>query len=364
MHRSLFIVLLLLPVCGCSTLGLSLFPSGSFLTDQAEEVLACSPSSADLPRELHRTVLPVHYLEPGDELLIEPADFDSAIRLPADQRVMADGSLDLGRFGRAVVAGLTVEDAEKLVEQTIENQIEVSEQGNDAKQDGVPKKIVINIRLLEPVHRFYVLGAVNSPGSYPLTGYETVLDGILAAGGLTSDASMCKMLLARPTTPCSCRVTLPICYREITQLGDTTTNYQLQPGDRIFVSTRSCLEELMFWKATETCERCCKCQSPSAYPQSVTTMVPVTPGMLGLANASPMIEQNAGSPAARFMPGVPSVSSETIDAPGKINKTPKGSSSQLAPLLEGSPFEVHPPSSSDVLDGQLDFSGPMPSLQE
>ena len=369
MYRIPFIVVFLLPVCGCSTLGLSLFPSGSFLTDQAEEVLARSPSSVDLPRELNRTVLPVHYLEPGDVLLIEPADFDSDIRLPADQRVMADGSLDLGRFGRAVVAGLTVEDAENLIEQTIENQITASEVNEaTATEKEESNKTEINIRLLEPVHRFYVLGAVNSPGSYPLTGFETVLDGILAAGGVTSDASMCKMLLARPTTPCSCRVTLPVCYREITQRGDTTTNYQLQPGDRIFVSTRSCMEELMFWKAGETCERCCQCQRPCTYPQSVTTMVPVTPGMLGLGNSVSMIEQNTSAPTALFAPSetlAPSESllpNKTIEAAGQRNKNPKTSSSPLAPLLESSPLEGRPSSSSDVFDGQLDFSAPMQPL--
>ena len=38
----------------------------------------------------------------------------------------------------------------------------------------------------------------------------------------------------RPTPPRSCRVVLPICYRQITQLGDTSTNYQIKPGDRIY----------------------------------------------------------------------------------------------------------------------------------
>ena len=96
---------------GCSSLGLTLFPNGAQMTKQAEAVLARSPSRVNLPRELSQSVLPDHYLQPGDSLLIEPVDFESEIRIPADQRVMADGSIDLGAFGRVVVAGLTLEQA-------------------------------------------------------------------------------------------------------------------------------------------------------------------------------------------------------------------------------------------------------------
>ena len=37
---------------------------------------------------------------------------------------------------------------------------------------------------------------------------------------------------------------LPVCYRQIVQLGDTTTNYQLQPGDRIYVPGQTLWEQL------------------------------------------------------------------------------------------------------------------------
>ncbi len=89
-----------------------------------------------------------------------------------------------------------------------------------------------------------MLGAVNAPGAFTLNGRETVLDGLLAAGGLTDRASAGSIVLVRPTRPDSCRVVLPICYREIVHVGNTSTNYQLQPGDRLVVPTRSFCEEL------------------------------------------------------------------------------------------------------------------------
>jgi polysaccharide export outer membrane protein len=89
---------------------------------------------------------------------------------------------------------------------------------------------------------YYVLGEVNTPGSYPLAGRETVLDAVVAAGWLTDRAAPDRVILSRPTTPGAEPCVLPVCLRHIVQLGDTTTNYQLQPGDRVFVPSL-CLGE-------------------------------------------------------------------------------------------------------------------------
>ncbi len=266
MQRSLLIFcsLAVLACAGCSSLGFSAHPVAHLMTRQTKAVLAASPSRPLVARELAQEVLSAHYLQPGDQLLIEVTGGDSAIRLPADQQIAADGSLDLGEFGRVIVTSQTLEQAEQLIQQTIAIAPESAE--------------VVNVRLITPVLRYYVIGEVNSPGSYPLNGYETVLDGIMAAGGLTSRASACDLLLARPTEPCSCRVTLPVCYRAITQLGDTTTNYQLKPGDRIFVGRQTMVEELLPFCSQKTCHRCCDqqtaCCNPGVADRSLPEFVP------------------------------------------------------------------------------------------
>ena len=91
---------------------------------------------------------------------------------------------------------------------------------------------------------FYVLGEVNAPGAFPLSGRETVLDGIIAAGGITRAANTKKVILSRPTQPDGCRVVLPVCYDNVVQLGDTSTNYQLLPGDRIFIPSKGALDDI------------------------------------------------------------------------------------------------------------------------
>jgi protein involved in polysaccharide export with SLBB domain len=292
-----------------------------------------------VPRELEQGVVPVHYIQPGDVLLIEPVDLESDVRIPADQHVLVDGSLDLLAFGRVMVAGLTLEMAENLIERTI--------------VDAGVEQTQINVQLLEPVHRYYVLGEVNSPGSYPLDGHENVLDGILAAGGLTTAAAPCKILLARPTLSSSCRVTLPVCYREITQLGDTTSNYQIQPGDRIFVASRTWCEELMFWTATKSCARCTRCQTHCVDASIIGQTNPVTLVTAGqLPSTSQVSELNSRS---QINPAQTPTNPESSML-GATNFNSDINSGPIADLERLSPIETKLPARLPTArDGELDF---------
>ena len=204
---------------------------------------------APLPRELSKSLMVEHRLEPGDVLLVEPAEFDVAIRLAGDQTVLPDGAIELGRYGRLLVAGKTTEEIRADVERLISEQAK--------------KEVAVNVRLVEMNGKVvYVLGEVNSPGAYPLKGNETVLDAIIAAGGVTDQADQSRVILNKPTAPVDCRVVLPICYKHIVQIGDTSTNYQLEPGDRIYVPSVSfCRAVFFFWlPEPEKCPRCASSQ--------------------------------------------------------------------------------------------------------
>lgn len=245
---------------GCSaTPGQSmvLFPEGHSLIEPAKQLRRAYPEPLALPRELAKQVLPPYVVEAGDVLLVQPADLDSPARLPGDQPVLLDGTINLGRYGRLNVAGKTVEQIEMEVRALITAQ---------AKEPGP-----ITVRLVTRASKvFYVLGEVNSPGSFPLAGRETVLDGILTAGGLTERASRKNIILSRPSLPAGCRVVLPVCYREIVQLGDTSTNYQLAPGDRIYVSTRTLQEQLLhLFQIEKPCPPCGGPHLPCPPPEPV-----------------------------------------------------------------------------------------------
>jgi polysaccharide biosynthesis/export protein len=259
---------------GCSSSGgtNTLFPTGDFLLRESNEIRQPVSPTLPVPLELQKATLPSYVIQPGDQIVVEPLKVDSTLRFPVDQTVMPDGTIDLAQFGRLVVAGKTIEQIEADVSAAI------------ASRETRPEPI--NVRLVNPQSAlYYVLGEVNSPGSFPLIGRETVLDGILAAGGLGDRASPCNIVLNRPTLPDGCRIVVPICYRHIAQLGDTTTNLQLMPGDRIYVATRTFCEGLL--PNGRTCPMCknpqCPCPRGSAMFAASTTFAPeelelMTPG--------------------------------------------------------------------------------------
>jgi protein involved in polysaccharide export with SLBB domain len=202
-----------------------------------------------VPRELNKLVLPPYVVEPGDVLLVQPTDLESTVRLPGDQSVLPDGSIDLGKYGRLVVAGKRVEEIEAVARSMVQTQV----------KDAGP----INVRVVSRVSKvYYVLGEVNAPGSFPVQGRETVLDAIVAAGGLNSKASRENIVLSRPSGPDTCRTVLPVCYQQIVQLGDTTTNYQILPGDRVYVPARGCDEAGFLGLGKK--KKCSVCDGPQS----------------------------------------------------------------------------------------------------
>jgi protein involved in polysaccharide export with SLBB domain len=278
----------LLLLTGCSGGGLTyLFSPTNRLSDAARAVR--QPVAPAVPRELDKHLLPTYIVEPGDVILVYPVELDSPVRLPGDQPVLLDGTINLGKYGQLVVAGHTLADIEAQVRASVEAQ---------TKDAGY-----IAVRLISRISKvYYVLGEVNAPGAYPINGREAVLDGILAAGGLTDRASREEIILSRPTSPDSCRVVLPVCYREITQVGDTSTNYQLAPGDRIYVPARCSLD---VFGVQKNCPACCGLQAPCPMPAGKEVGVWLGPPTVGQYSAAP--------PAALAAP-VP----ETLSAPRPV----------------------------------------------
>jgi protein involved in polysaccharide export with SLBB domain len=202
---------------------------------------------------------PPYVVEPGDTLLVQPADLDSTIRIPGDQPVLPDGSIYLGKYGRLIVAGLSLDQIEQMVRNHL---------GQQVKDAGT-----ITVRVVSRQSKvYYVLGEVNAPGAYPLAGRETVLDAILAAGGVNTRADLHRITMSRPSPPESCRVALPIDYEAIVQLGDTSTNYQIQAGDRVFVPSKCLVDEIKHHTGLCCSKETRRPQIPCTSPESCECM--------------------------------------------------------------------------------------------
>jgi polysaccharide export outer membrane protein len=234
---------------------------------------------AALPRELSEEVLSVYIVEPGDVLYLEAAKFDSPMRLPGDQTVQPDGSIELGKYGRLQVAGMTIPEIRDAVQAAVDIREEsdwlrrAAERDNPSDSKNTKEKILaerewqeareVVVRLVDWKSKvFYVMGEVNSPGAYPFSGSENVLDALVAAGDITQRSDRHHIILSRPTGPCDQRLVLPICYDNLVQLGDSSSNYQILPGDRIFVPSISLCDDLVQSFVPGANERCPRCGPP------------------------------------------------------------------------------------------------------
>lgn len=254
---------------GCrtaSSLGLPVSTNSNTLLPYATK-LRQSGHRKGIATELAKHASPPHRMEPGDVLVIEPNDFNSPVRLQSDQTVQTDGVIELGEYGRLEVLGLTTEEIQQKVQSRVatretekrQTRITLASHTSGAAQEEVID-YGVSVRLVNnESDQFYVMGEVNAPGSYPLVGAETVLDAIISAGGLSGQANEHKVILTRPQPDGKPRLILPVCYKQILQLGDVSTNYQLLPGDRIYVPSITIWEDIkqsMAFNSDKSCPHC------------------------------------------------------------------------------------------------------------
>jgi polysaccharide biosynthesis/export protein len=210
--------LILLSTTGCLGLGRA---------HEAKRIPQYGVIDPNQPRELHKMPFPPYVIEPPDELeiAIRPPLPDGN---PSSTVVQADGFVDLGFAGEVFVAGLTLAEAEE--------RIALHLQGLRKPEEGRNKETYeVSVRLANTQSKwYYVLGAVANQGRFRSTGNETVLDAILQAG-LRSNSLPEKAYLARPHPAGGHDMILRIDWCGIKERGDTLTNYQVLPGDRIVV---------------------------------------------------------------------------------------------------------------------------------
>lgn len=140
--------------------------------------------------------------------------------------VAPDGKVNLGTYGRVRLVGMTIEEARAAIEAHLSAYLEDPQISLDVL--GYNSKV------------YYVVTQGAGLGDrvviLPAKGNETVLDAIGQVQGLDSTSST-RMWVARPgKNNCDGDQLLPVDWLAVTQRGDATTNYQLLPGDRLFVS--------------------------------------------------------------------------------------------------------------------------------
>jgi polysaccharide export outer membrane protein len=139
--------------------------------------------------------------------------------------VRPDGTVGLGTYGSVHVAGMTLEEAKVTIEAYLARYLQNPQ---------------ISVDVFAYNSKFYYI--ILDGGGYgqtiyrlPVTGNETVLDALSQINGLPAVSSK-KIWVARPHSGHDCgEEVLPVKWREVAQCASVATNYQLYPGDRVYV---------------------------------------------------------------------------------------------------------------------------------
>ncbi|MGA2034633.1 MAG: polysaccharide biosynthesis/export family protein [Thermoguttaceae bacterium] len=137
-----------------------------------------------------------------------------------------DGTINLRQYGVVHLSGMTVVEARLALEKHLAQYLDSPEVSVEV--------LAYNSKV------FYVItqgaGMGDSVRRLPVTGNETVLDAIAQINGL-SQLSSKKIWIARPApNGFGCEQVLTVDWDAITQGAVTATNYQVMPGDRVFIA--------------------------------------------------------------------------------------------------------------------------------
>jgi polysaccharide export outer membrane protein len=154
-------------------------------------------------------------------------------QIRGEHLVRPDGTIGLGTYGSVRVVGLTLAQARSAIEEHLSNYLQKPEISVDVFAYNSKTYYVI----------FDLGGLGQQVYRLPVTGSDTVLDAIGQVSGLTAVSSKYHLWVARPSQACAqCDQVLPVDWVGITTRGRTESNYQLLPGDRLYVKADAFVE--------------------------------------------------------------------------------------------------------------------------
>lgn len=138
--------------------------------------------------------------------------------------IAPDGYITLGSYGRVYINGLTVDECREAIEFHLSKALEHPQVAVDVYSYNSKEYYVI----------FQSAAMDELVFVFPYTGNETVLKAIGNTNGLAPNSSK-RIWVARPVGNTHKPVILPVDWVAVTAYGMPQTNYQLLPGDRVFV---------------------------------------------------------------------------------------------------------------------------------
>jgi polysaccharide export outer membrane protein len=160
------------------------------------------------------------------QIRVTLADIEFPQPVAGEHLVRPDGRVSLGIYGEVLVAGMTLAEVQEAVQRQL------------AARGVEHPRVAVDV-LAYNSKQIYVITDGGGFGEQvvriPYTGNDTVLDAIAQMQGLSQISSK-RIWVARPVpATAGAAQILEVEWEDIVALGQTATNYQLLPGDRIYI---------------------------------------------------------------------------------------------------------------------------------
>lgn len=184
---------------------------GSDMVQYGYELFTGVPSTflptTDIP------VPPEYVLGPGDEINLQfYGSRDDSLSLVVDR----EGVIELPQAGQMMVAGMAFSDVKALVAENV-------------RQKMIGATVSVAMGRLRSI-RVFVLGDVNYPGSYVVSGLSTISHALYAAGGISKKGSLRHVQLKRAG-----KIIRELDLYDFLLKGNNFGDTRLLPGDVVFV---------------------------------------------------------------------------------------------------------------------------------
>ncbi|MFM9058553.1 MAG: polysaccharide biosynthesis/export family protein [Planctomycetaceae bacterium] len=147
-------------------------------------------------------------------------------QVAGEHLVGPDGTINLGTYGSVYVTGMTINEAKAAIEKHLAQHLDAP---------------LVSVDVFSYNSKVYYVitegaGFGDNIARFPVTGNETVLDAIAQINGLSRLSSK-DVWIARPApSQVGCDQVLPVDIDAIMKGASTATNYQIMPGDRVFIA--------------------------------------------------------------------------------------------------------------------------------
>ncbi|MDR3110444.1 MAG: polysaccharide biosynthesis/export family protein [Planctomycetaceae bacterium] len=158
------------------------------------------------------------------QVTVQLASMGEIQQINGEHLIGPDGYITLGSYGRVYVNGLTVDECREAIEFFLSKHLDHPQIAVDVYSFNSKDYYVI----------FQSVARQEMVWSFPYTGNENVLKAISNVNGLMPQCSK-RIWVARPVHNTNKPVILPVDWIAVTAYAQSQTNYQLLPGDRVYV---------------------------------------------------------------------------------------------------------------------------------